>query len=125
MVVPSSTANASQYVLGGVGIVVGCWTGSVVWTNCVLLTPEGIIQRQYFRRTTIPWGTVESFSVALVPRRRAWRTVRVELRPMGYSYLTTVAGSEQYIERIIAEFEEYRATLAGAQGVRPESPSQP
>jgi hypothetical protein len=33
------------------------------------------------------------------------------LRPLGYSYLTPLAGRERYIQRIIAEFEEYRAAL--------------
>lgn len=67
------------------------------------------MKRQTFRRTTIPWDAVESFKVAPVPRNRAWRTIEVELRPLGHAYLSTVAGSARYIQRIIAEFEEYRA----------------
>lgn len=110
MVVPTSTSNVAEHVIGGVAIAVACWTGGIVWTNGVLLTPEGIVKRQTFRRTTIPWAAVQSFKMAPVPRNRAWRTVQVELRPLGYAYLTTVAGSARYIQRVIAEFEEYRAS---------------
>ena len=54
-------------------------------------------------------GAVESFTVARIPRNQAWRTVLVELRPQGSAYLTSVAGSERYVRRAIAEFEEYRS----------------
>lgn len=111
MAVPTSTSNVAEHVIGGFGIVVACCVGALAWTNGVWLTPEGIVKRQTFKRTTIPWATVGSFKVAPVPRNQLWRTIQVELRPLGYSYLTTVAGSERYIQRLIAEFEEYRAEL--------------
>ena len=68
------------------------------------------MKRHTFRRTTIPWDAVRSLDVAPVPRNRAWRTVRVELRPQGHLFLAGVAGSDRYIQQIIAEFEAYRAT---------------
>lgn len=41
MVVPTSKADVSQYVVGGFVIAASCWAGSIIWTNCVLLTPRG------------------------------------------------------------------------------------
>jgi hypothetical protein len=110
-VVPTSTSDVAQNVVGGFVIVVACFGGSISWTNGVLLTPEGIVKRQAFRRMTIPWGAVARLEVAPVPRNAAWSTVRVKLRPRGYAYLAPVAGSKRYIRQVIAEFEEYRATL--------------
>jgi len=101
----------AQHVIGGFAIAIACWVGGLAWTNGVWLTPEGIVKRQSFRRTTVAWDAVGSFKVAPVPRNQLWRTIQVELRPLGHSYLTTVAGSERYIQRLIAEFGEYRAEL--------------
>lgn len=123
MVVPNPTSDVSEHVIGTFCIAVACWAGGIAWTNGVLLTPEGIVQRHTFRRTIIPWGSVESFKASPAPRNPAWRTVEVELRPLGHSYLTTVAGRESYIQRVISEFEEYRATLASEPRVSPHSPT--
>jgi hypothetical protein len=76
--------------VGGFLIADAFWGGGISWTNSV----------------------IESFTVAPVPRNQVWRTIKVELRPMGYSYLTPLAGRERSIRRIIAEFEEYRDALA-------------
>jgi hypothetical protein len=111
MAVPTSTSDVAQNVIGGFLIAAACWGGGISWTNGVLLTPEGIVKRQTFRRTTIPWDAVGSFGVAPVPRNQAWHTVQVELRPLGHAYLTPVAGSKRYIQRVIAEFDAYRAQL--------------
>jgi hypothetical protein len=111
MAVPTSTSDVAEHVIGGLVIAAACWGGGISWTNGVLLTPEGIVKRLTFRRTTISWDTIESFSVARVPRNQAWHTVQVELRPLGYAFLIPLAGSKRYIQRIIAEFEEYRAKL--------------
>jgi hypothetical protein len=111
MAVPTSTSDVAEHVIGGFAIAAACWGGGISWTNGVLLTPEGIVKRQTFRRTTISWDAIESFSATKVPRNQAWHTVLVELRPLGYAYLTPLAGSKRYIQRIIAEFEEYRAKL--------------
>jgi hypothetical protein len=111
MAVPTSTSDVAGNIIGGFVILAAFWGGGISWTNGVSLTPEGIVKRQTFRRTSIPWDMVESFTVAPVPRRQSWRTIKVELRPTGYSYLTPLAGREQYIQRVIGEFEEYRAAL--------------
>jgi hypothetical protein len=104
MAVPTSTSDVAEHVIGGFAIAAAAWGGGISWTNSVSLTPDGIVKQQTFRRTSIPWDAVGSFAVAPVPRNQAWRTVKVELRPMGYSYLTPLAGRERYIQRIITEF---------------------
>jgi hypothetical protein len=111
MAVPTSTSDVAEHVIGGFVIVAALWGGGISWTNSVSLTPDAIVKRQTFRRTSIPWKEVESLTVAPVPRNPAWRTIKVELRPMGYAYLTPLAGRERYIQRIIAEFEGYRGAL--------------
>lgn len=110
MIVPALGTDVAEHVIGGFLIAAACWGGGISWTNGVMLTREGIVGRQTYRRTTIPWDAVGSFKVAPVPRHQAWRTVRVELRPLGHAYLP-VAGSRRYILRVIAEFEAYRAQL--------------
>lgn len=109
MAVPASTSDVAQNVIGGFAIAVACWVGGVTLTNGVWLTPEGIVKRQTFRRTTIQWDAVESLTVAPVPRNQAWRTIRVEMQPPGHVYLIPVAGRERHVQEIIAEFEAYRA----------------
>ena len=112
MAVPTPTSSdVAEHVIGGFVIAIACWVAGLAWTNGVWLTPEGIVKRQTYRRTTISWDAIESFSVARVPRNQAWHTVQVELRPLGYAYLIPLAGSKRHIQRIIAEFEEYRAKL--------------
>lgn len=112
MAVPTPTSSgAAEHAIGGFVIAIACWVAGLAWTNGVWLTPEGIVKRLTFRRTTISWDAIESFSVARVPRNQAWHTVRVELRPLGYAYLVPLAGSKRYIQGLIAEFEEYRAKL--------------
>jgi hypothetical protein len=111
MVVPASGTNVAQHVIGGFAIAAACWGGGISLTNGVWLTPEAIVKRQGYRRTVIPWDTIESFSVGRVPRNQTWKTVLVGLRPQGSVYLSCLAGRERYIQRIIAEFEKYRSTL--------------
>ena len=112
MVIPAATSDVAEHVIGGFAIAAACWGGGISLTNGVWLTPEAIVKRQGYRRTVIPWDTIESFAVARVPRNQAWRTVLVSLRPEGSVYLSCLAGRERYIQRIIAEFDRYRSTLA-------------
>ena len=111
MAVPTSTSDVAEHVIGVFVIAVSIWAGGLAWTTSVLLTPDGIVKRQRYRRTSIPWDAVGSFSVAPLPGNPAWRTIKVELRPTGYSYLTPLAGRARYIQRVIAELEEYRDAL--------------
>jgi hypothetical protein len=71
MAVPTAASDVAQNVIGGFAIVVACLCGSLSWTNGVLLMPEGVVKRQTFRRTTIPWDAVASLEVAPVPRNGA------------------------------------------------------
>ena len=112
MVIPAPASDVAEHVIGGFAIAVACWGGGISLTNGVWLTPEAIVKRQGYRRTVIPWDTIESFAVARVPGNAAWQTVLVSLRPQGSVYLSCLAGRERYIQRIIAEFERYRSTLA-------------
>jgi hypothetical protein len=80
-------------------------------TSMVRLTPTGVVHRRRFRSQTVPWDSIESFSVAPIPETPAWSAVLVGLRPAGYLYLTSASGSKRYIRRLIADFEGYRAKL--------------
>lgn len=119
MAVPEPRVNVVQQLLGVMVIGLAGFIGAVAITSMVKLTPAGIAHRRNFRLQTIPWESVKSFRIAPVPQTPFWSTVLVEMRPTGDCYLISVSGSRRYIERVIADFEDYRAKLAAAQDSAP------
>jgi hypothetical protein len=108
---PAPGTDTAEHVIGGMALAFGLAVGAACVTNVVMLTPAGITYRYNFRRRTIPWNTVESFSISPMPRAPLWSTVRVELRPSGYAHTKGAYGTKRYARRLISHFEAYREQL--------------
>ena len=124
MIVPARGTDVAEHVLGGVALTAGVVFGAACATNHVTLTPAGITYRYNFRRKTIPWETVGSFSVSPWPGNPRWSTVRVELRPVGYADVKGVWGTKRYARELVAEFHAYQARLAVDSSTAPQAPPE-
>jgi hypothetical protein len=122
MIVPARGTDVAEHVLGGVALTAGVVFGAACATNHVTLTPAGITYRYNFRRKTIPWETVGSFSVSPWPGNPRWSTVRVELRPVGYAHVKGVWGTKRYARELVAEFQAYQARLPAHFGAVSQAP---
>ena len=114
LVVPGPQTGGLAPLDGALVFACGGAIGAITLTGRVTLTAEGIANRHNFRLKVIPWDAVVSLTAARVPQVPMWFTVKVETQPSGSSYLTNVAGSRRHMQRLVSEFEEFRAHIDGA-----------
>lgn len=119
MLLASPAGDAPDRVLGGMFTVFAAVGGGDSLSSVVVLSPEGIAYRSSYRRRFISWDAVESFTVVPASGMGPWFNVGVELRPMGAVRVAAIRGSRSYIERVVAEFDAFRAEL----GARVQSPT--
>jgi len=107
---PSHKVGAGGVIVAVLAFAVGCVGAALRLTTDVKLTPAEISYRSNFRRRTIPWASVESIRVGRAPGFGSWSCVVVDVIERGGVRLP-VAGSRDYVERVMGELEAYRAGL--------------
>jgi hypothetical protein len=110
---PLHEAGVGGVIFGVLVIALGCVGAALRLTTDVALTPTEISYRTNFLRRTVPWISVESFRVGRASGWGSWSCVVVEVRQRG-SVRIPIAGSRDYVERVLGELEAYRAGLGTA-----------
>lgn len=113
MLAASPPGDVAGRVIGAVLIVFAFVAGGAYVSGVLMPTPEGIVYRSSYRRGFVGWDSVDSFRLVKASGMGPWFNVGVELRPVGSVRIPAVRGSRRYIERVIAELEEFR-TQVGA-----------
>lgn len=107
---PLHAAGVGGVIVGILVAAFGCVGAALRLTTYVALMPTEISYRLNFRRKTIPWASVESLRIGHAPGLGSWSCIVVNMKHGGGLRLPVV-GSRHYVERVLGEFEAYRAEL--------------
>jgi hypothetical protein len=115
MIVLGHRYRAMNITLGAIIILASVGIAAALWTNSLSVNDEGISYRYNFKRSAVPWISIESFGIAPGPGMGPWSSLQINVRSSSELRVGSVTGTKEYVTRVASDLEAIRSRVMARQ----------